>query len=153
MRNLIVAGIFSFLTLSSPSVAADTKDVLGEVRAELSADCKSVEFFPGTIEMMDLNDDARPDALIDYQYVVCDGAHNYFCGTAGCQMSIYAALPNGEFRKAATMYSQGLRLRKRSGRTVLEVKVHGTECGKSGASSCTLTARLDKTNLKVMSRK
>ncbi len=155
-RCAVVAAISAPLSFGGVASAQDkpVTDILVAMRAELKSDCSGkLEFFPGTIEMTDLNDDRRDDAIIDYDYVMCDGAPIGFCGTGGCRMDLWIDIGKQRYVRSVNMLSQGLKIRKQNGRTVLAISVHGSECGKSGAAACTVTGQFRGRKFDVLSRR
>lgn len=140
-------------TFVSPVAAEETSDIIAYERQILADSCTTIEFMPGFIDVTDLNDDGVDDAIIDYQYLNCDGSNMAFCGTGGCTLRLYSGRGSGRFTEAADMLSQGLKLVRRSGKTYLAISVRGSECGKSGAKKCTITGRLKDGEFAVDSRK
>ncbi|MDH4980716.1 hypothetical protein [Hyphomicrobium sp. D-2] len=130
------------LLLCGSVQAAEVKDILQHERQLLAGQCSEIEFYPGFIEMMDLNGDGREDAIIDYQYVHCDGATETFCGSGGCTLRLYSGSRNGAFAEAGEFLSYGLKLRGSGKKRRIAISVHGSACGKAGAASCTITGRL-----------
>lgn len=143
-RSLLAVALLAACTVEAPAVDATT--IFAAIRANLKDSCKTVVFMPGSIEPEDSNDDGIQDASVDYSYVECDGSSVTFCGTAGCSVEIWAGSRSGRFTRVVELQTLGsLPALKRGGRTILRFKVHGSECGKAGAASCTLTARIDGT--------
>lgn len=129
--------------LCSPAVsAAEVDDVLQHERRLLSGQCTQIEFYPGFIEMSDLNGDARDDAIVDYQYLHCDGSSSAFCGSGGCTLRIYSGGRDGRFAEAGEFLSYGLKVQGKGSKMRLAISVHGSECGKAGAAPCTIVGRL-----------
>ena len=140
--------------LAGPASAAEiTNDILAYEREILAISCDKITFMPGSIEMTDLNDDGRNDAIVDYQYLDCDGSMNAFCGSGGCTLRLYSGLADGRFAATADLLSEGLKIRKVKGKTKLYISLDGGACGKSGASSCTLVGHLTDEALIVESQK
>lgn len=122
--------------------AGEVKDILQHERNVLSGQCQAIEFYPGFIEIMDLNGDGTEDAIVDYQYLSCDGSSLAFCGSGGCTLKLYGGKRGGLFDEAGEFLSYGLKIVGKGKAARIAISVHGSECGKDGAAPCTLTGRL-----------
>lgn len=138
----MMAVMAAVLLGTSLGYAADVADILQHERALLSGQCGEIEFQPGFIEMTDLNGDGLEDGIIDYQYVLCDGASTAFCGSGGCTLRLYSGGRNGLFAEAGEFLSYGLKVRGSGSKARISIAVHGSECGKAGAAPCTIVGRL-----------
>lgn len=138
----IAALVVAIGTLSCTVQAAEVEDILQHERKLLSGQCTVIEFYPGFIEITDLNGDGRDDAIVDYQYLQCDGSSNAFCGSGGCTLRVYSGGRSGRFAEAGEFLSYGLKLHGKGTKTRILISVHGSECGGAGASPCTIVGRL-----------
>ncbi|WP_334147984.1 hypothetical protein [Hyphomicrobium sp.] len=150
--RLILYSVFLWL-FSASGASADITDILSHERTLLSGQCTEIEFYPGFIDVTDLNGDRWDDAIIDYQYLMCDGSFSAFCGTGGCTLRLYSGGPKGTFSEAAEFLSRGLKTKGRGKRMRLLISLHGSECGRPGAASCVLTGRLGRGTFIVDSKR
>lgn len=137
-----ITAIIAALIWSAGVQAAEVRDILQHERQILASQCAEIEFYPGFIEMMDLNGDGHEDAIIDYQYLHCDGATGTFCGTGGCTLRLYSGQRGGAFAEAGEFLSLGLKLQGSGRKRRIAISVHGSACGKPGAAQCTIVGRL-----------
>ena len=144
VRTILLVGVALGALACTYVQAAEVSDILQHERKLLSGQCTQIEFYPGFIEMMDLNGDGREDALIDYQYLQCDGSSDAFCGSGGCTMRMYSGERRGLFAEAGEFLSYGIKIQGRGRKMRIAISVHGTECGGSGASPCTIVGRLSQ---------
>ena len=134
--------VMATLLWSAGAQAAEVQDILQHERKVLAGQCTEIEFYPGFIEMMDLNGDGREDAIIDYQYLNCDGAMNAFCGTGGCTLRLYSGGRGGVFSEAGEFLSLGLKLQGSGKKRRIAISMHGSACNKAGSETCTVVGRL-----------
>ena len=154
---MMVKRILAILILAAAPLAAasaaETANVLEFERKKLQSSCGQVEFMPGFIEMTDLNGDGIDDAIIDYQYLQCDGSSIAFCGSGGCTVRFYAGLPGGRHAEAGEFLSHGLRTSGRGRSMRIAIRDGGSECGRANAAACTLDAALVGQQIVVRGRR
>lgn len=145
---LLTAGTLSVpaigQTAARPAAPVWPREVQ-QVYDELKADCRAVagKFIPDRARFasrIEVTNDGKPDWVVEYDAARCStsGASAY-CGTAGCSIAILASARGGLTR----IFNDNVRgwqvvdLGKQ--RKGLEVSVHGTACGSSGAEMCRQT--------------
>ncbi len=86
----------------------------------------------------DLNGDGVPDYLINLAGLQCAGAWSYFCGSAGCPVSVWIS-GGGDWTNEWSGHAQDVRIVG----SAVEVHLHGEFCEprRTGAEGCDL--RLD----------
>ena len=68
--------------------------------AENSESCKKTTVEPGFLTRQDINADGRPDYILDYSFVRCDGRERGLCGSLGCTVEVFASLPEWHVRES-----------------------------------------------------
>lgn len=110
------------------SAAAECRTIAPAQRGRLSLD-RSV----WAVRRIDLNGDGKPDYVLNRAALVCDTALTLFCGTGGCGYGFALSAPGGYRRQLL----QGRALAIAKGKLpVVELTVHGDECGRAGAYDC-----------------
>lgn len=111
----------------------------GAAPAEDAAACRAEggqpSLRPGFHRRADLDGDGRPDQLLDYAQFDCAGTLPPFCGTGGCRLRITLSRPQVA-RPAFDRHVRAWRLHQRGGRLVLQLDLHGSECGLTGSAAC-----------------
>jgi hypothetical protein len=93
----------------------------------------------GFITQKDINADGVSDYVLDYGKFICGDSTTYFCGTAGCLTQVFASLPGGTYVKVLDDNVRQLQFRTLRGRPAMLIDVHGSVCGRTGASACDMT--------------
>jgi hypothetical protein len=57
----------------------------------------SPSFGPGYLTAVELNGDGQVDYVMDLAAVSCEGVPGYFCGSAGCPVTVWLSGVNGPF--------------------------------------------------------
>lgn len=78
---------------------------------------------PDHARSADLNGDGRPDYLIDLAGLDCENAWSYFCGSAGCPVSVWVSEDDG-WKEIWGGYAQSARIEG----SVVEIHQHGEFC-------------------------
>jgi len=99
------------------------------------------EGYPPYLTEADLNDDGRPDYVTDLAGLECVNAWSYFCGSAGCPVTVWLSGPGGH-SVARGGHAQAWELR---GREVV-LSLHGQLCDppRVGAEGCEVALRFDQ---------
>lgn len=92
---------------------------------------------PAFATAVDLDGDGGLDYIVDLAGIECAGAWSYFCGSAGCPVSVWLARPEGHDRVWGD-YAQGWEIVGAGSETALVVHQHGTACPENptGADPC-----------------
>jgi hypothetical protein len=95
----------------------------------------------GYLTETELNDDGLPDYIIDLAGLECVNAWSFFCGSAGCPVSVWLSGPAG-YSVAWSGNAQGWGLRG----TEIAVTLHGQLCTppRIGAESCEVSMRFNQ---------
>ncbi len=86
------------------------------------------------VRAVELNGDGRPDYIVDDAGLECSGSASYFCGSAGCGVTVYlsgqrgySAAWGGHLQGHIVIPGSPARIRTGS---------HGSGCGRVGADTC-----------------
>jgi len=85
----------------------------------------------GYLVATDLNGDGRPDYVTDLAHLSCEGVAGFFCGTAGCPVTVWLSGPGGYFAADAG-HAEAWRL---EGTTVVR-RINGQLCSPPQRRSC-----------------
>lgn len=96
---------------------------------------------PYLTEAGDLNGDGRPDYVTDLAGLECVDAWSFFCGSAGCPVTVWLSGPE-EYSIGWGGHAQAWELR---GKEVV-VSLHGQLCNppRMGAENCAVMMRFDQ---------
>lgn len=139
MRATVVA---TALILLLPAVvgAQQLPSVVQRAISENDSVCgTNAKHLGGFITKRDITGTGKPGYIIDYGSFECDGSRSFFCGTAGCLLQIFAPDDAGGYQKVIDDNIQAYRLGRQGGRATITLNVHGSACGRSGASLCKMT--------------
>jgi len=125
----------------------DERNFPREVRKALRyahEECKrqggaKVTFAPDTVRTLDLTGDGRDDYIVSLEDTECEGRAAVYCGTAGCNLDIIVALPNGRHRLVFTDRVRDYEILPAEGAKggkIIRFQLHGSYCGRSGNPSC-----------------
>lgn len=136
MATRLLAVVVATLWLAVPAAAQDAPaDIQDAAQYYLDA-CRDTAETPNPtprlITEVQLNEDSRPDYVIDTGQTGCTG----FCGSAGCLIHVFLSRQAGGAQSAAEENVQSWELSERAGHPVLAVNLHGSACGKPGFESC-----------------
>jgi hypothetical protein len=108
------------------------------------ADDGKVTFAPNTVRAVDLTGDGRQDFIVSLQDAKCSTFASVFCGTGGCPLDIYVALPDGNYRSVFSDQVRGYKIlpAKGKGPSTIRFSMHGGFCGTYGAAECTKQQRI-----------
>jgi hypothetical protein len=85
--------------LWSGAAWADLPAEVETVRAENAAACRDAGGNPveteSYIQQRDLNGDGQADVVMNLMGLTCEGAYSYFCGSAGCPVTVWTSGPTG----------------------------------------------------------
>ena len=102
------------------------------------ADDGKVTFASDTVRSVDLTGDGRPDFLVSLHNAKCSTLESFFCGTGGCPLDIYVALPDGSYRSVFSNQVRGYKILPAQGKGARTIRfdMHGGYCGTYGAAEC-----------------
>ena len=129
-----------------PSAFAETPAKIQSFTRENVAACKGAGGTPKIegsylTEAGDLNGDGAPDYVTDLAGLTCANAWSFFCGSAGCPVTVWLSGPQGHTVGSGGS-AQAWKLR---GKEVV-VGLHGQLCKppRIGAQSCEVAMRFDQ---------
>jgi hypothetical protein len=110
----------------APTTAQELPRIVKSAIAENSKSCKKTTVEPGFLTRQDINADGRPDYIVDYGFLRCDGDQRAFCGSLGCETEVFAALPNGAYAKVVDeIVRGGISFRQVKGRPAIVLEFRG----------------------------
>lgn len=98
-----------------------------------------VQLKQGFITRRDINEDGKPDFILDYSEFECNGTAIHWCGTAGCVTEIFASKSDGEYVEVLNRHVRQMKFARVSGRPAILLNVHGSNCGRAGQEACSIT--------------
>ena len=114
-----------------PTSAQELPRIVKSAIAENGESCKKTKVEPGFLTRQDINADGRPDYILDYGSLRCDGDQRAFCGSLGCETQVFASLPNGTYAKVVDeIVRGGISFRQVNGRPAVVLEFRG------GADPC-----------------
>ncbi len=131
------------LTSATPAIA-ELPAAIATMSEAAFAECRSAggtpRLLPEYSRTADLNADGVADYLIDFAGLECANAWSYFCGSAGCPVSVWISGPNG-FATEWSGYAQAIDLKAPE----VVVYLHGQFCTppRAGADGCEERLRFD----------
>lgn len=93
---------------------------------------------PGFFTRKDVNGDKIDDFILDYGQTKCPDGGNTFCGTAGCLTTVFVS-KYGRHVKVLDENVQDVRFQRVKKRPAMILNMHGSACGRAGASACKST--------------
>ena len=109
-----------------PATAEELPRIVKSAIAENSESCKKTTVEPGFLTRQDINADGRPDYILDYSFVRCDGRERGLCGSLGCTVEVFASLPNGTYAKVVDeIVRGGISFRQVKGRPAVVLEFRG----------------------------
>ncbi|KFI28674.1 hypothetical protein CDV50_02515 [Haematobacter massiliensis] len=124
-----------FLLAPLAAMASTVPREVARVQAEDMAACQRAggRAVPkaGYLVATDLNGDGRPDYVTDLAHLSCEGVAGFFCGTAGCPVTVWLSGPGGYFAADAG-HAEAWRL---EGTTVVR-RINGQLCSPPQRRSC-----------------
>ena len=134
------------MAAATPPAVAEAPAIIQTFTQENVASCKGVGGTPTLLdnfltEAGDLNGDGAADYVTDLAGLECTNAWSFFCGSAGCPVTVWLSGPQG-YRVGWGGNAQGWKLR---GKEVV-VELHGQFCKppRIGAQSCEVAMRFDQ---------
>ena len=114
------------------------------IKACTEADEGKVTFAPNTVRAVDLTGDGRQDFIVSLADAKCSTFASIYCGTGGCPLDIYVALPDGSYRSVFSNQVRGYKILPTQGKgaRTISFDMHGGFCGKSGADECVKQQRI-----------
>jgi hypothetical protein len=114
------------------------------VEACREADDGKVTFAADTVRRVDLTGDGRQDFIVSLENAKCSTFESVFCGTGGCPLDIYVALPDGNYRSVFSNQVRAYKIlpSKGKGPRTIRFDMHGGYCGTYGAAECTKRQRI-----------
>lgn len=119
------------------TASALPKEVAAAVDAQKKICEKPVHIDPGFVQRRDINADGIPDYILDYGKLQCGGP--IFCGSSGCLTQVFVSLPDGSAAKVLDRNVESISFKKEKGFPAMQVKLHGSFCGKVGVEPCGMT--------------
>ena len=109
-----------------PTTAQELPRIVKSAIAENNSEsCKKTTVEPGFLTRQDINADGRPDYILDYGSLRCDG-QRAFCGSLGCEFQVFASLPNGTYAKVVDdVVRGGISFRQVKGRPAVVLEFRG----------------------------
>jgi hypothetical protein len=108
------------------------------VEACREADDGKVTFAADMVRAVDLTGDGRQDFIVSLEDTKCSTFESIFCGTGGCTLDIYVALPDGSYRSVFSNVVRGYKIlaAKGKGPRTIRFDMHGGYCNTYGAAEC-----------------
>jgi len=138
---------FSMAASATLPVHAETPAEIRTFTQENLASCKTAGGAPKLLDgymtaTADLNGDGAPDYITDLAGLECANAWSYFCGSAGCPVTVWLSGPEG-YEVGWGGSAQGW---ERRGAEIV-VFLHGQLCDppRTGALGCEVAMRFDET--------
>jgi hypothetical protein len=104
------------------------------------ADDGKVTFAADTVRTVDLTGDGRQDFIVSLENTECSTFESVFCGTGGCSLDIYVALPDGNYRNVFSNVVRGYKILpgkgKGKGPRTIRFDMHGGYCNTYGPAEC-----------------
>jgi hypothetical protein len=102
------------------------------------ADDGKVTFAADTVRSVDLTGDGRQDFVVSLENATCSTFESVFCGTGGCSLDIYVALPDGTYRNVFSnrVLAYTILPGKAKGPRTIRFDMHGAYCGTYGPAEC-----------------
>lgn len=117
--------------LALPAAAQTLPAPIQAVTDAAFAECRDVGGTPSLLadyaRSADLNGDGTDDWLIDFVGLNCAGAESYFCGSAGCPVSVWVSTPRG-YESAWSGPAQASRIDTSATPPGVVVALHGQFC-------------------------
>src|SRR5690554_1913760 len=89
---------FLLPVLAAAQVAPDLPAIAKKSLDETIKDCPAKAVMkPGFLTRMDINEDGRPDYIFNFEHYECGDMVGLFCGSAGCNLEVFASLPDGQY--------------------------------------------------------
>lgn len=129
-----LALVFGFTAAAHAQVPAEVEAYRQQAMAECRDAGGTPKPEPDFITERDLNDDGKPDYVGNLQFLTCENAWSYFCGSAGCPVTVWTSGPGG----LAVAWSQSAQAIDWDGTTMI-AHLHGQFCTppRDGAEGCT----------------
>lgn len=131
---VIITSLTLATSITHSNAAKLPTRVQSAINKQINSCEESVEFKKGFLTRRDINGDGVPDYILNYEHFTCGGALN--CGSAGCEMEVFASLPDGNFTRVLEGHVRDVKFKSVRGRPAMWVDLHGTFCGKTGADPC-----------------
>ncbi len=125
------------LALPLPAVAQDLPPEIAAFTEEAMADCRGAGGDPMLADYYataaELNGDGVADWVINFDALNCVGAWTYFCGSAGCPVSVWLSGPGGH-ENVWGSHAQAVEVEG----SAVKVFLHGQLCNppRTGADGC-----------------
>lgn len=114
-------------------------DLIAGVQADIKDDMPPVRPAQRLFAPVDISHDGVPDWRVDYE-----PQGMAWCGTGGCTQKLFVSRPGGRHVLAFEEQTRQFRLRRTPGGAVLDIEIHGTNCGLSGVNECRRSFRWDE---------
>ncbi len=126
------------------ALAADPalEEVMRTERTRLAKFCETIRFDDDYLELIDYNNDDRPDVVTRPGSVVCDGMRAPECSLLGCVTRFYTQLKDGSYHLTAEMQLYDWKMRLRYGNMVFVMTVQGGMCNRLAVDVCTVEYRV-----------
>jgi hypothetical protein len=119
----------------SAPAPADLPPLILHIQSQIRQDCEGkASFGEGFIKTANFSPDGKPDFILDYGKINCNGMVSYYCGSGGCAHEFVVS--DGYTYKSEKILLQSYELvRSRTG-DMLQTSLHGSACGRIGAEVC-----------------
>jgi hypothetical protein len=149
-QGALCLALFGFVVAYPAEAGAQTLPTLQSLPQEVQAaiqeavrTCKpeNATLKWGFISAKDVNDDGVDDYILDYGQFECGARVADYCGSAGCLTQVFVSLSNGKYIKVMYENVRDLRFaHDTKGRPEMLLNLHGSYCGKDGATPCSSTS-------------
>ena len=147
--GVLFVALFGFVVACPAQAGAQTLPTLQSLPLEVQAaiqeavrqcEPEKVTLKWGFVSAKDVNDDGVDDYILDYGRFQCGTRMVDYCGSAGCLTQVFVSLPNRKYIKVLDENVRDLRFaHEMKGRPEMLLDLHGSYCGKDGASPCSAT--------------
>ena len=114
-------------------------ELVARVQEDIKDDMPPVPPAGRLFSQVDISADGVPDWRVDYER-----QGMAWCGTGGCPQKLFVSRPGGGHILAFEEQVRQFALRAAPGGTVLDIEIHGTNCGLSGVNDCHRSFRWDE---------
>ena len=118
--------------------ATAPRELVARVQEDIKEDMPPVPPAGRLFSQVDISADGVADWRVDYER-----SGMAWCGTGGCTQKIFVSRPGGGHVLAFEEQVRQFALRRAPDGAVLDIEIHGTNCGLSGVNDCHRSFRWD----------
>ncbi|CAN5901399.1 hypothetical protein BH11PSE1_BH11PSE1_09060 [soil metagenome] len=133
MKSLWLAAL-----LMLAACASAPPDLRARVAQDIKEDMPPVPPAGRLFSRVDISHDGVADWRVDYER-----SGMGWCGTGGCTQKVFVSRPGGAYILAFEEQTREFSLRRGRKGAVLDIEIHGTNCGLSGVNECRRRFRWD----------